>query len=220
MKKLFLLFVIVVLSFSVGFAGEGDKIGLMLEFQKKLEMSKKQVDKLNQLRIQLKKDVINQQAQLKIMEIDLKELNRDKENNLEKLKQKLAEKYQLKSKLEFSKLESEVKAIKVLSKEQKNKFGLFMEEWHHKKKIKVKDKQYNIKFMDKDGKVHHLEGHGDVDLEEIKKKHGFEWKEKHGHENLEEVHEMEFHDEHGNVEKKIIIKREIEKEENVEKKKK
>jgi len=210
MKKSLLLFVIVVLSFNVGIAGEADKIGLMLEFQKKLELSKKQVDKLNQLRIQLKKNVINQHAQLKIMEVDLKELYRDKENNLEKIKQKLAEKYQFKAKMEFSKLESEVMAIKVLSKEQKNKFGLFMEKWHQKQKTKVKDKYYNIKFMDKDGKVHNIEGHGDVDLEKVKKKHGLEWKEKH---NIEEIHEIHQHGDCDSVEKKIIIKREIEKEE-------
>ncbi|MBC8182971.1 hypothetical protein H8E88_17850 [candidate division KSB1 bacterium] len=208
MKKYFLLSVVVVLSFSFSFAGDVDKIGFMLEFQKKLDLSKKQVNKLNQLRIQLEKDVINQHAQLEIMEVDLKELYRDKEDNLEKLKQKLTEKYQLKAKLEFSKLESEVQAIKVLSKEQKEKFGQLMKEMHHKQKMKVKEKHYNIKFMDKNGKVHHFEGTGDVDLEALKKKHGFEWKEKHGHGNLEEIHEMEFHDEHGNVTKKIEIKKE------------
>ena len=122
--------------------------------------------------------------------------------------------------MQFSKLEGEVHAIKALTKEQKNMFGQFMEEWHHKQKMKKKDKHYNIKFMDKDGKVHHLEGHGDVDLEELKKKHGFEWKEKHDIEDIEEIHEMHHHDESGNVEKKIIIKREIEKKEEAEKEKK
>jgi len=217
MKKLILLFVIVVLAFSFSIAGEADKIGFMLEFQKKLDLSKKQVDKLNQLRVQLKKDVINQQAELKIMEVDLKELYREKENNLEKIKQKLSEQYQLKAKMKFSKLEGEVNAIKVLSKEQKNKFGQFMEEWHHKQQMKKKDKHYNIKFMDKDGKVFHIEGTGDVDLEKIKEKHGIEW---HGDHTLEEIHETQHHGESGNVEKKIIIKRKVEKKEESEKKKK
>ena len=217
MKKLFLLFVIVVICLSFGFAGETDKIGFMLEFQKKLDLSKKQIDKLNQLRVQLKKDVINQKAQLKIMEVDLKELYRDKENNLEKIRQKLSEQYQLKANLKFSNLEGEVNAIKILSNEQQKKFGQFMEERFHKQKMQVKDKHYNIKFMDKDGKKHHFEGTGDVDLEELKKKHGIEW---HGDHTLEEIHENFHHGESGNVEKKIIIKKESEKKEESEKKKK
>jgi hypothetical protein len=217
MKKLFLLFLAVILSFSFSIAGEVNKIGFMLEFQKKLDLSKKQIDKLNKLRVQLKKDVINQKAQLKIMGVDLKELYRDKENNLKKIRQKLSEQYQLKANLKFSNLEGEVNALKVLSKEQQKKFGKFMEEWFHKQKMKEKDKHYNIKFMDKDGKEHHFEGTGDVDLEELKKKHGIEW---HGDHTLEEIEETHHHGESGNIEKKIIIKKEVEKKEGSEKEKK
>ncbi len=217
MKKIFLIFIVGLITISLSFAGEHDKIGSMLEFQKKLELSKKQVNKLNQLRVQLKKDFINQQAQLKIMEVDLKEMMRDKENKLEKIQQNLTKKYQLKAEMEFSKMENQVKALKVLSKEQKEKFNKLIETMHHKQKMKKKDKHYNIKFMDKDGKVHHFEGTGDVDLEKIKKKHGLEW---HGDHKLEEIHEIHHHGESGNIEKKIIIETEIEEKEETEKEKK
>ena len=217
MKKLFLIFIIVFVSFNLSFAGKPGKIGIILEFQKQLDLSKKQVDKLNQLRIQMKKDMINQNARLKIMEVDLKELFRDKENNLDKIKQKLTEKYQLKAKMEFSKVENEVKAIKLLSEEQKSKFGQLMEKWHHKPKMEKTEKHYNIKFIDEDGKVHHIEGNGDVDLEKIKKEHGLEW---HGDHNIEEIEELHRVGGNENVEKKIIIEKEIENKEKTEKEKK
>ena len=161
MKKATLLFMVLCLTVSV-FAGETDKIGFMLELQKKLELSETQVKKLMELRTGLKKYHVSQEAKYKLAEIDLKEFSHNKGKNLKQIEKKMQELAGLKAEMEFNKFKTEYEAEKILTADQQKKFGAFMEKWHHE--AMKKDKHMNV--MLKEGDAHWVEEDVHVDVEE------------------------------------------------------
>lgn len=127
MKKLILTLLMLVFCISTVFSQNVEKINWMLELQKKIELSEKQVKGLQTLKMDLKKYFINQKAQINIAELDLKELMRDKANNLKAIKSQLGTMSALRDDMRFSQIETEVKAFKLLTTAQNGKFGSFME---------------------------------------------------------------------------------------------
>ena len=163
MKKTILMLLALCIAVSA-FAGEVDKIGFMLELQKKLELSEAQVKKLTDLRTSLKKFHVNQEAKYKLAEIDLKEMMHAKKPNLKQIEKKMQDLSKLKAQMEFTKFETGFKADNILSDDQKKKFHAFMEDWHHKQ-AKKKDKHMNVMLHEGDHDWHGEDVVVDVDVE-------------------------------------------------------
>jgi Spy/CpxP family protein refolding chaperone len=152
MKKWIIAAVLLTVSTAV-LAGDVCKIGFMLEMQKKLNLSEKQVAEITGLHKAMKKFHINQEAKQKLEEVELKELMGNKAKNLKKIKAQMDKMALLDAETKFKKLETELKAYNLLDSEQKTAFGKYMEKWHHEQMLK--DKEKNIKIHIGEGKEGH-----------------------------------------------------------------
>ena len=132
MKKVFLILVVLVFAASA-VAQHADEIGLMLEFQKKLELSEAQIKQLMDIQTNLKKFYINEHAKIKVAELELEELMRDAEKNLKAIKTKYQEIAGIQADIHFSDVQAEVDAYKVIKDEQRQEFDALLEKWHLEK---------------------------------------------------------------------------------------
>lgn len=148
MKKLIITSFVFCLLVSIGFPQNVEKINWMLELQKKINLSKDQIEQLKSLKLDLKKLFINQQAKIKIGELELKELYSDLEKNLNKIKSKLDELALMRSSMKFAQIETEINAKNVLSDEQEKQFNQFLEEWYHKNEMKKRAKKEEMELIE------------------------------------------------------------------------
>jgi hypothetical protein len=164
--KMLMILVVALFMISTAFTQEIDNIGMMLELQKKLNLSEKQIEQLMAFRKDLKKFYINQKAEYELQELELKEFYQDKEKNLNKIKAQYDKLALLKSAMEYAKLEKEMKALKVLNEEQKQGYYQFLEKWHHDKAQKEKKKKVKIEVTEDE--IFKEEGHKEVIIEKHK----------------------------------------------------
>lgn len=181
MKKLLTLIVILVLA-SSAFSQNLDTIDWMLELQKKLNLSKAQVDRLMTIRLDLKKEFVISNSKDEILEIELKELKRNTEKNLDEIKKKIHEVAFVQANKNYSELVAEAKALKMLNEDQKKELFTAMEQWHkqiRKKKIityeggeRISEDDHIIIKKRKESTVHELKEEGlheheeDIDMYE------------------------------------------------------
>ena len=91
MKKSFFFIMVLVFLVSISFSQNVRTIDWMLELQKKMELKKDQVEKLMDMKFELKKYFVNKEAELEIAELELERLMRDKKYKPDYVRAKLEE---------------------------------------------------------------------------------------------------------------------------------
>jgi len=181
MKKLLTLIVVLILA-SSAFTQNLDTIDWMLELHEKLNLSKAQVDRLMTIRLDLKKEFVISNSKDEILEIELKELKRNTEKNLDEIKKKFHEVAFVQVNKNYSELVAEAKALKMLNEDQKKELFTATEQWHkqiRKKKIityeggeRISEDDHIIIKKRKESTVHELKEEGlheheeDIDMYE------------------------------------------------------
>jgi len=163
MKKTTLICLVFFMAVTV-FAGETDKIGLILKMQEKLELSEVQQKEIMDLHTGLEKIHINQEAKIKLAEIDLKELYHGEIKDLKKIEKKIHEIAKLKAEMEFNQVESYFKAEKILNDDQKKKFYAMGKKMHHKHAME-KEKHIKIMLKESKGELVEEDVHFNIDMD-------------------------------------------------------
>ncbi len=132
-KTVFLIFVLLLFS-STLYSQQVDKLGIILELQNGMKLSKETVQKISDLRFNMKKRAIENEAKLKIAELEMQKLMRNRFEDLKPVKAKLDEMALIRSANRFFVIETEVTAMKLLSKQQRQEFGVFIENSYAKRK--------------------------------------------------------------------------------------
>ncbi|MEW6420063.1 MAG: periplasmic heavy metal sensor [Nitrospirota bacterium] len=102
-------------------------VTLMLQNADKLGLSDKQRKQLDEMRIRYSKDIIKQDAELKIAEIDLEALLKEPEINLSHVKEALKKIENGETQIRYLRIMAFVEARKILTDEQKNSLKKLME---------------------------------------------------------------------------------------------
>src|SRR4030065_647690 len=102
-------------------------VTLMLQNADKLKLSDEQIKKLDNIKRKYSKDIIKQDAEMKIAEIDLGALLKESEINLSEVKEALKKVENIKTQIRYLKIMAFVEARKILTDEQKNSLKKLME---------------------------------------------------------------------------------------------
>jgi Spy/CpxP family protein refolding chaperone len=102
-------------------------VTLMLQNADKLGLSDEQIKKLDEIRRRYSKDIIKQDAELKIAEIDFEALLRESEINLSEVKEALKKIGNTKTQIRYLRIMAFVEARKILTDEQKNSLKKLIE---------------------------------------------------------------------------------------------
>lgn len=99
----------------------------MLRNADKLGLSDEQIKKLDNIKRKYSKDIIKQDAEMKIAEIDLGALLKESEINLSEVKEALKKAGNIKTQIRYLRIMAFVEARKILTDEQKNSLKKLME---------------------------------------------------------------------------------------------
>jgi len=102
-------------------------VTLMLQNADKLGLSDEQRKQLDGIRIRYSKDIIKQDAEMKIAEIDLGSLLKEPEINLSEVKEALKKVEDTKTQIRYLRIMAFVEARKILTGEQRNSLKKLME---------------------------------------------------------------------------------------------
>jgi len=102
-------------------------VTLMLQNADKLGLSDEQIKKLYEIKRKYSKDIIKQDAEMKIAEIDLGALLKESEINLSEVKEALKKVENIKTQIRYLRIMAFVEARKILTDEQKNSLKKLME---------------------------------------------------------------------------------------------
>jgi Spy/CpxP family protein refolding chaperone len=102
-------------------------VTLMLQNADKLGLSDEQIKQLCEVKRKYSKDIINQDAKLKIDELDLRALLKESEINLSEVKEALKKVENSKTQIRYLRIMAFVEARKILTDEQKNSLKKLME---------------------------------------------------------------------------------------------
>jgi Spy/CpxP family protein refolding chaperone len=102
-------------------------VTLMLQNADKLGLSDEQIKKLYEIKRKYSKDIIKQDAEMKIAEIDLGALLKESEINLSEVKEALKKVENIKTQIRYLRIMAFVEARKILTDEQKNRLKKLME---------------------------------------------------------------------------------------------
>ncbi|MEW6569764.1 MAG: periplasmic heavy metal sensor [Nitrospirota bacterium] len=102
-------------------------VTLMLQNADKLGLSDEQIKKLYEIKRKYSKDIIKQDAELKISEIDLGALLKEPEINLSGVKEALKKVENARTQIRYLRIMAFVEARKILTDEQKNSLKKLME---------------------------------------------------------------------------------------------
>src|SRR3972149_8757977 len=102
-------------------------VTLMLQNADKLKLSDEQIKKLDNIKRKYSKDIIKQDAEMKIAEIDLGALLKESEINLSEVKEALKKVENIKTQIRYLRIMAFVEARKILTDEQKNSLKKLME---------------------------------------------------------------------------------------------
>src|SRR3990170_689633 len=100
---------------------------LMLQNADKLKLSDEQIKKLDNIKRKYSKDIIKQDAEMKIAEIDLGALLKESEINLSEVKEALKKVESTETQIRYLRIMAFVEARKILTDEQKNSLKKLME---------------------------------------------------------------------------------------------
>jgi len=103
-------------------------VSLILRNSMRLGLNDQQKAKLNDIRIKYTKDIIRQDAELKIAEIDLDSLLKESEINLQKVKEALKKTEGMETQIRYLRIEALTEARKILTEEQRENLRKMMEE--------------------------------------------------------------------------------------------
>ncbi|MFC1726321.1 hypothetical protein ACFL4T_11895 [candidate division KSB1 bacterium] len=126
MKKL-VFFIIIMVFVSLSFSQNVRTLDWMLELQKKLELSQKQINQLNDMKFELKKYFINKEAELGIAELEFEKQMRNKKYQPDLVRAKLDQLQNLRGDKIFAEIDNEKKALEMLNDEQRKQLGMAME---------------------------------------------------------------------------------------------
>ena len=102
-------------------------VTLMLQNADKLKLSDEQIKKLDNIKRKYSKDIIKQDAEMKIAEIDLGALLKESEINLSEVKEALKKVESTETQIRYLRIMAFVEARKILTDEQKNSLKKLME---------------------------------------------------------------------------------------------
>jgi Spy/CpxP family protein refolding chaperone len=102
-------------------------VTLMLRNADKLNLSDEQIKNLENLKRKYSKDIIKQDAEMRIAEIDLGALLKEPEINLSEVKEVLKKVENIKTQIRYLRIMAFVEARKILTDEQKNSLKKLME---------------------------------------------------------------------------------------------
>lgn len=102
-------------------------VSLILRNSGKLGLTDQQKAKIDDVRRKYTKDIIRQEAELKIAEIDLEPLLKESEMNLPKVKEALKKIEDIETQIRYLRVEALTEAKKILTDEQKNSLKKLME---------------------------------------------------------------------------------------------
>jgi Spy/CpxP family protein refolding chaperone len=102
-------------------------VTLMLQNADKLKLSDEQIKKLDNIKRKYSKDIIKQDAEMKIAEIDLGALLKESEINLSEVNGALKKVENIKTQIRYLRIMAFVEARKILTDEQKNSLKKLME---------------------------------------------------------------------------------------------
>jgi len=102
-------------------------VTLMLQNADKLKLSDEQIEKLYDMKRKYSKDIIKQDAEMKIAEIDLGALLKESDINLSEVKEALKKVENIKTQIRYLRIMAFVEARKILTDEQKNSLKKLME---------------------------------------------------------------------------------------------
>ena len=102
-------------------------VTLMLQNSDKLGLSDEQIKKLDNIKRKYSKDIIKQDAEMKIAEIDLGALLKESEINLSEVKEALKKVESTETQIRYLRIMAFVEARKILTDEQKNSLKKLME---------------------------------------------------------------------------------------------
>src|SRR4030042_2142246 len=102
-------------------------VTLMLQNADKLGLSDEQIKKLYEIKRKYSKDIIKQDAEMKIAEIDLGALLKESEINLSEVKEALKKVENFKTQIRYLRIMAFVEARKILTDEQKKSLKKLME---------------------------------------------------------------------------------------------
>ena len=102
-------------------------VTLMLRNADKLGLNDEQIRKLDNIKRKYSKDIIKQDAEMKIAEIDLGALLKESEINLSEVKEALKKVENFKTQIRYLRITAFVEARKILTDEQKNSLKKLME---------------------------------------------------------------------------------------------
>jgi Spy/CpxP family protein refolding chaperone len=102
-------------------------VTLMLQNADKLKLSDEQIEKLYDMKRKYSKDIIKQDAEMKIAEIDLGALLKESDINLSEVKEALKKVENIKTQIKYLRIVAFVEARKILTDEQKNSLKKLME---------------------------------------------------------------------------------------------
>jgi hypothetical protein len=93
-------------------------VRLIYLYQDELKVSDEQLSKIKELKVALKKDLIQKKAEIKIIKIDIRSLLHEHEVDVDAVNRLIDQKYEIKKAKSKMVVESYAKLKKVLSKEQ------------------------------------------------------------------------------------------------------
>jgi hypothetical protein len=102
-------------------------VTLMLQNANRLGLSDEQKKRLDEIRRRYSKDIIKQEAELKIAEIDLEPLLKESEMNLPKVKEALKKIEGIETQIRYLRIEALTEARKILTDEQRKNLRKIME---------------------------------------------------------------------------------------------
>ncbi len=128
-----------------------------LKYQDKIKLTDEQVDKIIDLKMSLKKEMINKKAQIEIILLDIKKELYSDDVNVDKVNNLIDKKYNLKAEKTKSALKAYSELKNVLKDEQMDKLK---EIWKEKKKYYrgMKKKSHYDKEKDEDKSYHGMGG--------------------------------------------------------------
>ena len=149
MHKSIITSLILLLIASTTYSKEVDKLGFLLELRKELELSEDHSEQIRARRVALRKFLVHQRAKIEIAGIDLGQLKRNREGNLQSIKEQLDRIHLMQSALQFEVIRTDTEAMEELTNEQRQVFGQLLEKRYYiqrKKEERVKKERAKFDF--------------------------------------------------------------------------